>query len=231
MVLSEVMTLIIAIVIVGGIGFGMYVGMERDQMVDRAQASLAAIRTRIDSAGGELIVCDNSMVPADTLENAFLPLTIKPIPIDEEDPAAGFGAALYISSDKEDDGSDTFDTASRLFEEIKETDETALRELEKQDEYIEYFVLASTTAACRDMEQPAEAPETEIASDSERASSASSIEPDRSRINARRGTDFDVTTPGSHGLRRPLSDVQVVAGATGLPPIRDPRCVHSGTRD
>lgn len=151
---SEIVTYIIVAAILIAVGFGMFVSSERNGMVDRAQTSISAIKERSEAltAGGKPLVCNNGLVDQDVLANDYLSLNIKPILVDEENHSSGFGPGLHVKSSKEEDSPDTWTTAVRLYEAIKEDDETRLRELIKDDEKIEYFVLISD-ANCVDQAQ------------------------------------------------------------------------------
>ena len=156
---SEIVTYVMIGAILLAVAFGLFVSSERDSMVDQAQASIAAIKqhSELATADSKALVCSNAMVTPEILANDFLTLTIKPILKDEEDHSAGFGPGLHIRSNKEEDGSDTFITAQRLFDSLQEaledSDEDRLREHIKEDEKIEYFVLISDRATCVDHTQ------------------------------------------------------------------------------
>ena len=73
--------------------------------------------------------------------------------MDESNLEEGYGAGIYVHSNKEADGNDTFVTAQRLHEAIKEKDEEALRgvRIEKENKKvkdIEYSILLSANASC-----------------------------------------------------------------------------------
>jgi len=162
-VVSEYVTAVIVVVVIIAVGFGFYVGGERDNMVESAGASLAAVKARADAAaeGGKLIACDNSLVDADVLANAFLSLSIKPTLINPTDPEAGYGAGIYVHSNKKADGNEIFDTTKRLHKAFKENNKEALRSVKitERDEKrgigdaIEFSILASENAICINADQ------------------------------------------------------------------------------
>ena len=102
--------------------FGYLVGGERDAQAERAMATLAALteatENRVD-IGGEL-VCDNTLLDSELLANDYLTLSITRAPINEKDESLGYGPALYISVVEEEVSGDTWDTAKRLMELVKE---------------------------------------------------------------------------------------------------------------
>lgn len=152
---SEYVTAIIVVVVSIAVVFGLYVGHQRDNMVERAEASLVTVKTlaAAAAANGNLLTCDDSLVNADVLQNAFISLSIRPTPIDEANLEKGYGAGIYVHSNKAVDGNDTFVTALRLHETIKEKDEDSLRMVSiekenKKEKDIEYSILVSERAIC-----------------------------------------------------------------------------------
>lgn len=152
---SEIVTAALVVIICIAVAFGISVGNERDSMVESATASLEAIKERATAAseGGELIACDNTLVDAVVLENRFLKLEIKPTAMNKTLPVTGYGAGVYISSNKKLDGNDTFNTAERLFKILKKKEADALRVTKIEDDEIEYSVLLSDTANCDTTDQ------------------------------------------------------------------------------
>ena len=149
---SEIFTYLLIATILAAVAFGMVVSGERDDMVEQAEASIETIKeqSEADATNGELLVCNDALVAPEVLANSFLSLSIEPIPKDEADESAGYVPGLYIHSRKEEDGNDTFVTAKRLFEVIKEADESRLRKRNNNKERIEYYVLISDTVSCVD---------------------------------------------------------------------------------
>lgn len=151
LILSEVVSLIIVIVIVSAVGFGFYVSGQRDDMVASAELTLAAIGAqatkRIESDTN--IPCDPSTIAADTMENEFLALTVKVVLVDPDRADSGYTLALYVHSNLEEDGGDSFVTAERLHDVTKEKAEYKLRVVEKSDDNIEYFILSSDQESCK----------------------------------------------------------------------------------
>jgi hypothetical protein len=74
---------------------------------------------------------------------------------------AGYGASIYVHSNKKADGNEIFDTAKRLHKTIKEKDEEVLRAVKiiKRDEKkgiaddIVFSILASADAICAQLGQ------------------------------------------------------------------------------
>lgn len=147
---SEVVTAIMIVVVCIAVAFGMYISNERDTMVERAKASLEAVRARVEASTEERepIVCSDLLVSAEVLENTFLALSIRPTRIDESDGAKGYGAGIHVRSNKQADGNNAFDTAKRFYTDIKENQQDALRVLKKDDEEIEFLILASNNVQC-----------------------------------------------------------------------------------
>ncbi len=112
-VYSFVVITVIAVV------FGYMVGGERDAQAERAMATLAALTEEVESRGGEL-VCDNTLLDSELLANEYLTLSISQAPINEKDESLGNGPALYISVVEEEVSGDTWDTAKRLMDLVKE---------------------------------------------------------------------------------------------------------------
>jgi hypothetical protein len=105
--------------------FGVMVGGERDVQAERAMATLAALTEEVEirvAAGGKL-VCDNTLLDSSFLANDYLTLSISQVQINDKDKSLGFGPALYISVDEEEVSGDTWDTAKRLMDLVKEAGE------------------------------------------------------------------------------------------------------------
>lgn len=102
--------------------FGFIVGGERDAQADRAMATLAALAEEAESrvAAGRELVCDNTLLDSELLANDYLTLSISHAPINEKDESLGHGPALYVSVFEEEVSGDTWDTAKRLVELVKE---------------------------------------------------------------------------------------------------------------
>jgi len=159
-VVSEYVTAIIIIAVSIAVVFGLHVSHQRDNMVESAEASIVTVKAfaAAAAASGNLIACDDSLVNVDVLENAFISLSIRPTPIDESNLEEGYGAGVYVHSNKEADGNDTFVTALRLHEAIKINDEDSLRMVNiakenKKEKDIEYSILLSERAICSYPEQ------------------------------------------------------------------------------
>ena len=85
-------------------------------------ATLAALTEAAEqrvAIGGEL-VCDNTLLDSELLANDYLTLSISQAPINEKEESLGYGPALYISVEEEEVSGDTWDTAKRLMELVKE---------------------------------------------------------------------------------------------------------------
>ena len=102
--------------------FGSIIGGERDIQAERAMATLAALTEAAEStaaAGGEL-VCDDTLLDSELLANDYLTLSIRQAPIDEDNKSLGYGPALYVSVVEKEVSGDTWDTAKRLMDLVKE---------------------------------------------------------------------------------------------------------------
>jgi hypothetical protein len=158
LMLSEITTYIMLTMIVAAVAFGFYVSSERDGVVEAAEKSLAEIQAVVEQAeqSGGSIACDSSLVSADILENEFLSLVIRPMPLDAHNLDKGYGVGVFVESKKEEDGNDTFVVAERLQEALAvdpDDEDTGEPEftvrLSAQDEdEIAYGVLVSNTAIC-----------------------------------------------------------------------------------
>ncbi len=151
-VVSEIVTMIIAVVVTIAVAFGMYVSNERDRMVQSAEASIAEIVAQVIATSEDQasITCDNSLVDLAVLENEFLALSITQIQIDMSSPGEGFGPGIYIRSSQKEDGGDTFVTAKRLYEAVSKNDAVAVREIknDEDEEEIEYSIRILESAIC-----------------------------------------------------------------------------------
>ena len=150
LILSEIVTALLAVVVFIAVAFGIYVSKQRDNMVASAQASIVAVakHAAIANESGEPIVCDNSLVDSSLLVNRFLSLTIKPTKIDNDHPGKGYGAGIYVHSKQDTDSDDTFVTALRLYKALKKKDENSLRLKIKEEDEIEYSILVSGNPSC-----------------------------------------------------------------------------------
>ena len=127
-VYSFVVITVIALII------GYMVGGERDAQADRAMATLSALTEEAESRvamGGEL-VCDNTLLDPELLANDYLTLSISQAPINEKDESLGYGPALYVSVVEEEVSGDTWDTAKRLMDLVKEAGKEKEKEKEKE---------------------------------------------------------------------------------------------------
>ncbi|MEM7218230.1 MAG: hypothetical protein AAF515_07695 [Pseudomonadota bacterium] len=150
--MSEVVTAILFVVIVTAVGFGIYVNGERNDMVDQAKQSIAAITERVQAVkeSGEDIACTNALVDEALLANRFLSLAIKAVPVDEADPASAMTAGLRIRGNEEIDGRDAYATANLLFEALKDDDQANLRKIKKDEDArsMNFSVMLFKDAVC-----------------------------------------------------------------------------------
>ena len=117
----------IALTIIAAI-FGSMVGSERDAQAERAMATLRSLTEAAESiaaAGGDL-VCDETLLDPALLANEYLTLTIRQAPIDENNKSLGYGPALHVSVVEKEVSGDTWDTAKRLMDLVKEEGEKAV---------------------------------------------------------------------------------------------------------
>ena len=130
---SEWVTYSFVVVSVIAVIYGQWVGAERDAQAERAMETLAALTEAAEhrfAVGGEL-VCDNMLLNPGDLANDYLTLSVKPAPFDEDDTSLGYGPALFISVVEDDVSGDTWDTAKRLKDLVKEAGEEAAEEKEE----------------------------------------------------------------------------------------------------
>jgi beta-glucosidase-like glycosyl hydrolase len=101
---------------------GYVVGGERDAQADRAMATMAALTEEAEGrvAAGVELVCDSTLLDSELLANDYLTLSISQAPINEKDKSLGYGPALYVSVVEEEVSGDTWDTAKRLMDLVKE---------------------------------------------------------------------------------------------------------------
>jgi hypothetical protein len=102
--------------------FGSMVGGERDAQAERAMATLAALTEAAENkaSAGSTLVCDDRLLDPELLANDYLTLTIGQAPIDEDNKSLGYGPALYVSVVEKEVSGDTWDTAKRLMDLVKE---------------------------------------------------------------------------------------------------------------
>jgi hypothetical protein len=101
---------------------GFVVGGERDTQADRAMNTLLALTEEVESrvSAGSQLVCDNRLLDPEFLANDYLTLSISQAPINENDKSLGYGPALYVSVVEEEVSGDTWNTAKRLMDLVKE---------------------------------------------------------------------------------------------------------------
>lgn len=148
--LSEYVTAIIIIIVSIAVVFGLYVGHQRDTMVERAKDTLAAIETQLAAAAEThtLQSCDNSMVGADVLANDYLTFSIKSLPINAANPKEGYAAAVFVECDRKADGNDALDTAKRLYKSLDEGDKYTVTRTKKDKDAIAFHVMFSDYPVC-----------------------------------------------------------------------------------
>ena len=102
LMLSEIMTYIMLTMIVAAVAFGFYVSSERDGVVEGGEEALPEIQAVVEQAeqSGGSIACNSSLVSADVLENEFLSLVIRPMPLDAHNLDKGYGVGVFVESKK-----------------------------------------------------------------------------------------------------------------------------------
>lgn len=102
--------------------FGSMVGGERDAQAERAMATLGALTEAAENkaAAGRALVCDDTLLDPELLTNDYLTLSIRQAPIDEDNKSLGYGPALYVTVVEKEVTGDTWDTAKRLMDLVKE---------------------------------------------------------------------------------------------------------------
>jgi hypothetical protein len=158
LILSEMVTALLAVVVIAAVGFGYYVSGERDDMVERAEASLALVKARTTAAAksDKPLVCDDSLVDADVLANAFIPLSIRPTKVVGSDSIKRYKPSIYVQSNREADGNDTFVSVERLYDALKDKGEYSISRYIKEEDDIEYSILWPGVANCSTPEQKIE---------------------------------------------------------------------------
>lgn len=116
LLVSEWVTYGMLAIVVGALIFGFKVGGERDTQAERAMATLDALTEEAERvfASGRTLVCDDRLLDAETLANDYLTLSIRPVPIDEDDESLGFGPGLHVDVVEDEVSGDTWDTAKRV---------------------------------------------------------------------------------------------------------------------
>ena len=148
--LSEVVVGIMLIVIAAGVAFGFYVSGQRGAVVTSAAESIAEVKLAIEQAkqGGVPLTCSDALVSAELLQNEFITLSVKPMAITAGDASAGYGAGVFVSSSREEDGNNRFLAAEQLEQSLTEVESYTVR-LSKQDEdNIAYGVLLIDEPVC-----------------------------------------------------------------------------------
>ncbi len=176
---SEWVTYTFVVLSVIAVIFGSMVGDERDAQAERAMATLSALTEAAENkaAAGSALVCDDTLLDPELLANDYLTLTVRQAPIDEDDKSLGYGPALYVSVVEKEVSGDTWDTAKRLMDLVKEAGkkeaeanedradptiaeseedkkpENRLRDVRKKgygedEDYLQYYILASEVAIC-----------------------------------------------------------------------------------
>ena len=127
----------VALTIVATI-FGFMVGRERDAQAERAMETLQALTEAAENrvAAGSELVCDETLLDPALLANEYLTLTIRPAPVDEDDKALGYGPALYVSVVEKEVSGDTWDTAKRLMDLVKEEGKKAAEASEDRSDLL-----------------------------------------------------------------------------------------------
>lgn len=150
---SEIVSTVIIVIVVLGVGYGLYVSHQRDSMVDKAVMGLAEVKSRVEAAaqGGDYVTCDNSLVESELLENEFIPLTITPVQLDQANRSLGFGPGIIVKSSRDVDGNNRFVSAERLHQSLVDKAEEegySVRLNLQGDDDIAYTVLVSASANC-----------------------------------------------------------------------------------
>ena len=151
---SEWVTYTFIVLCIIAVIFGSIVGGERDAQVDRAMAALEVLEetAEIQASSGAELICDNSLLTPELLANDYLTLSVGQAPINEDDKSLGYGPALYVSVVEKEVSGDTWDTAKRLMDRVKEMGE---EEAEKEDPSAEQRI-ATTVAVDNDEETDSE---------------------------------------------------------------------------
>ncbi len=119
---SEWVTYSFIVVSVVAAVFGYIVGGERDAQAERAMTTLSTLTENAEKryASSGPLACDNSLLNPEQLANDYLTLSVSKAPFDEDDTSLGYGPALYVSVEEKEVSGDTWDTAKRLMDLVKE---------------------------------------------------------------------------------------------------------------
>ena len=122
---SEWITYTFIVLCIIAVIFGSKVGGERDLQAERAMATLGLLSEAAENqfAADGALICDETLLKSEQLENDYLTLTIGQAPFNEDDKSLGYGPALYVSVVEKEVSGDTWDTAKRLMELVKEAGE------------------------------------------------------------------------------------------------------------
>lgn len=150
LIVSEIITAIIAVVVIAAIVFGLYVSSQRDDRVEAAQATMQAIKEKAESLvdAGAPIPCNDDFVSAETLANDYLNIMIIPATIDPINGSEGYGVGIHIKTNKITDNGDTFVTAERLYKMLFKESKESLRQVNTEDDDLEYSLLLSESPLC-----------------------------------------------------------------------------------
>ncbi|MFN3237820.1 MAG: hypothetical protein ACE37D_12275 [Pseudomonadales bacterium] len=158
---SEWVTYSFVVLSIIAVIFGSMVGDERDAQAERAMASLAALTEAAENkaAAGSSLVCNDTLLDPELLANDYLTLSIRQAPIDEDNKSLGYGPALYVSVVEEEVSGDTWDTAKRLMDLVKEAGK---EEAEADEDRSPRMITASVSSTAVETEDEEKKPKNRL---------------------------------------------------------------------
>lgn len=158
---SEWVTYSFVVLSIIAVIFGSVVGDERDAQAERAMASLAALTEAAENkaAAGNSLVCDDTLLDPELLANDYLTLSIRQAPIDEDNKSLRYGPALYVSVVEEEVSGDTWDTAKRLMDLVKEAGK---EEAEADEDRSPRMITASVSSTAVETEDEEKKPKNRL---------------------------------------------------------------------
>ncbi len=158
---SEWVTAGIVAVVGTAVGWGIFVGGQRENMVESAKQTIAAVRAAAAAAAEKetLLACNNAMVEESVLRNDYLTFTIGTLPVPAEGEQTRHSAAIFLRTEKEVDSNDTFQTTKALHKALDEDDAITLKTTKHNEDEIAFAVVLSEFPICEatHLAQPAEA--------------------------------------------------------------------------
>ncbi len=147
---SEWVTAGIVAVVGTAVGWGIFVGGQRDNMVENAKQTIVAVRDAVAAAAGKdtLLACNNAMVGDSVLRNDYLTFTIGTLPVPAESEQTRHSPAIFLRTEKAVDSNDTFQTTKALHKALDDDDAFTLKTTKHNDDEIAFAVVLSEFPIC-----------------------------------------------------------------------------------